>query len=273
LRDPQLLSGSTEVSCVGQGDGVSELTEFHVSCRIGQTCLYDNESERTAVRPDSEAVGALRPDDGNTTDVVQGAARDRIVTAASDLFFRRGIRATGVDTLIEQADVAKSTFYRHFRSKDDLIVAWLRSADARWIDVVTAELDRGDMPPARALAEFWDRLGDWAAANGYLGCPYLKALAEIEERSHPALLEVAAFVGEVDDYFTRTAAAAGFQRPEEVGIRLRLLTMGALTAIVLERSREPMVRARDVAVELLAAWKGITRSQMEALIATPAPGA
>jgi AcrR family transcriptional regulator len=73
----------------------------------------------------------LRPGERHTAEVVQGAARDRIVAAASDLFFRRGIRATGVDTLIERADVAKSTFYRHFRSKDDLIVAWLRSADAR----------------------------------------------------------------------------------------------------------------------------------------------
>ena len=63
--------------------------------------------------------------------------RDRIVGAAAELFYRKGIRATGVDTLIEQADVAKSTFYRHFRSKDELIVAWLRSSQARWIDAVT----------------------------------------------------------------------------------------------------------------------------------------
>jgi AcrR family transcriptional regulator len=215
----------------------------------------------------------LRPGERHTAEVVQGVARDRIVAAASDLFFRRGIRATGVDTLIERADVAKSTFYRHFRSKDDLIVAWLRSADARWIDVVTAELDRGDVPPARALAEFWDRLGDWAEATGFLGCPYLKALAEIEERSHPAVLEVDAFVGEVDRYFTRTAAAAGFPRPAEIGTRLRLLTMGALMAIVLERSRAPMERARDIAIGLLASWSGVSRAEMEALIATPAPGA
>src|SRR2546427_11248048 len=102
--------------------------------------------------------------------------RDRIVGAAADLFFRKGIRATGVDTLIEQADVAKSTFYRHFRSKDEVIVAWLRSSGARWIDVVNAQLE--GTPPLRALAEFWDRLADWAEGCGYLGCPYLKALAE-----------------------------------------------------------------------------------------------
>ena len=193
--------------------------------------------------------------------------RDRIVGAAADLFFSKGIRATGVDTLIEHAGVAKSTFYRHFRSKDQLVVAWLRSPQARWIDVVTAGLDEARTPPARALVEFWDRLGDWAEAEGSLGCPYLKTLAEVEEPFHVARLEVAAFVREVDDFFTRTATACGFQRPRELGLRLRLLTMGALTAIVVERSREPMDRARDVAVHLLASWQGMSKSEMEALIA------
>jgi AcrR family transcriptional regulator len=196
-------------------------------------------------------------------------ARDRVVGAAADLFFRKGIRATGVDTLIEQANVAKSTFYRHFRSKDELIVAWLRSPQARWIDVVTTGLDADRMPPARALMEFWDRLGDWAEMEGFLGCPYLKALAEIEEPSHVARLEVDAFVHEVDDFFTRTAAACGFRRPEEIGVRLRLLTMGALTAIVMERSREPIDRARDVTLHFLASWQRITKSEMEALTAAP----
>jgi AcrR family transcriptional regulator len=194
-------------------------------------------------------------------------ARDRIVTAAADLFFRKGIRATGVDTLIEEANVAKSTFYRHFRSKDELVVAWLRSPQARWIDVVRAQIDANDTPPVRALLEFWDRLGDWAEKEGHLGCPYLKALAEIGEPDHVARLEVDAFVQEVDDYFTSTAEAAGLPHPRELGIRLRLLTMGVLTAIVVERSRLPMERARDITISLLAPTQGLSRSEMEALIA------
>jgi AcrR family transcriptional regulator len=202
-----------------------------------------------------------------------GPTRDRIVGAAADLFFSKGIHATGVDTLIEQADVAKSTFYRHFRSKDELIVAWLRSPQARWIDVVTARLDAARTPPARALVDFWDRLGDWAEREGYLGCPYLKTLAEIEEPSHVARLEVDAFVQEVEDFFTRNATACGFQRPSEIGLRLRLLTMGALMAIVVERSREPMNRARDVTVHFLASWQGMTRSEMETFMATAIPEA
>jgi len=174
--------------------------------------------------------------------------------------------------LIEHAGVAKSTFYRHFRSKDELVVAWLRSPQARWIDVVTRGLDEHRTPPARALVEFWDRLGDWAEREGFLGCPYLKTLAEVEEPSHVARLEVEAFVHEVDDFFTRTAAACGLRSPREIGLRLRLLTMGALTAIVVERSREPMDRARDITVDVLASWQGMTRSEMEAFVAVPTPG-
>jgi AcrR family transcriptional regulator len=200
-------------------------------------------------------------------------ARERIVGAAAHLFYSKGIHATGVDALIEEADVAKSTFYRHFRSKDELIVAWLRSPQARWIDVVTERLDRDQTPPQRVLVDFWDRLGDWAERVGYLGCPYLKALAEIDEPSHAARLEIEAFIHEVDEFFTRTAAACGFERPKEIGLRLRLLTMGALTAIVVERSRDPLNRARDITVHLLASWQGMTTSQMQRFIAESTPEA
>jgi hypothetical protein len=133
--------------------------------------------------------------------------------------------------------------------------------------VVRAQIEANGTPPARALLEFWDRLGDWAEKEGHLGCPYLKALAEIEEPDHVARLEVDAFVQEVDDYFTETAEAAGFPHPRELGIRLRLLTMGVLTAIVVERSRLAMERARDITISLLASIQGLTRSEMEAVIA------
>jgi AcrR family transcriptional regulator len=200
-------------------------------------------------------------------------ARERIVGAGAHLFYANGIHATGVDALIEEANVAKSTFYRHFRSKDELIVAWLRSPRARWIDVVTTTLVEENLPPQRVFVDFWERLGDWAEREGYLGCPYLKALAEIEDPSHPARLEIEAFIHEVDDFFTHAAAACDFERPREIGLRLRLLTMGALTAIVVERSREPLNRARDVTVDFLASWQGMTRSQMQRFIASSPPDA
>src|ERR1700694_4431274 len=68
--------------------------------------------------------------------------RDRILAAASALFARNGIRAVGVDAIIAAAGVAKASFYRHFRSKDDLVVAWLRDGRARWLDRVRAESAR-----------------------------------------------------------------------------------------------------------------------------------
>jgi AcrR family transcriptional regulator len=59
-------------------------------------------------------------------------ARQRLLLAASELFYRDGISATGVDALTEAAKVAKATFYRHFPSKDDLVMAWLQQPEARW---------------------------------------------------------------------------------------------------------------------------------------------
>jgi AcrR family transcriptional regulator len=78
--------------------------------------------------------------------------RDRILEASYELFSRRGIRAVGVDELIERAGVAKASLYRHFPSKDDLIVAFLRRRDERWRAWLRTEVERHPGPAARARA-------------------------------------------------------------------------------------------------------------------------
>ena len=91
-------------------------------------CAYDLEHHSAAVVAgviDAHAIalsdGALRA----RRSMTRSSARDRLLAAANDYFHNVGIGATGVDTLIEAAGVAKATFYRHFPSKDDLVVAWL----------------------------------------------------------------------------------------------------------------------------------------------------
>jgi AcrR family transcriptional regulator len=194
-------------------------------------------------------------------------ARDRILQAASELFYRDGISASGVDTLIDRAKVAKATFYRHFPSKDDLILAWLRGPDARWIDWVVPELERRAEAPLQRIVEFWDVLGDWLERNDFVGCPFLNTLVEIRDPDAPARREVDSFVMEVEDYLRRTAAAAGLDGPAELGRRLRYIAMAAFMGTRLERSRAPIETARVSAVELLAVRLGSTPQEVEERVA------
>jgi AcrR family transcriptional regulator len=194
-------------------------------------------------------------------------ARDRVLRAAAELFYRDGILATGVDALIERANVAKATFYRHFPSKDLLVLAWLRGPDARWIDWVVPEVERRAGSPLERLIVFWDVLGDWLEARGFVGCPFLNTLVEIRDPEAPARREIEAFVNEVEAYLGRTAAAAGLEDASELARRMRYLAMGVFMGVRVERSRAPIETARVSAIGLLALWLDTTPHAVEERLA------
>lgn len=110
-----------------------------------------------------------------------GSARDRILRAAHDLFYGEGIRATGIDRVIAESGVTKVTFYRHFPSKNDLVLAYLDLRHARWLAWFEAALarhggaDRGAATLAPALGEWFrgEALGD------FRGCAFLNGVGEI----------------------------------------------------------------------------------------------
>jgi AcrR family transcriptional regulator len=196
-------------------------------------------------------------------DLSQASARERILQSAAELFPGGRIRVTGVDALIAHADVAKATFYRHFPSKDDLVAAWLRSPDARWLDVVVAELEGRGYTPLGRLVGFWEVLGEWAETEQFRGCPYLNTLTEIRDPDHPAYPEVGSYINEVEAYLSRTALEAGIHDAPTMGRQLRFLAMGMWLAIVFEASIRPTVTARAMAVALLAARMETTPDDVE----------
>jgi AcrR family transcriptional regulator len=191
------------------------------------------------------------------------SARERILQSAAELFPGGRIRVTGVDALIAHAEVAKATFYRHFPSKDDLVAAWLRSPDARWLDVVVADLDRRGYTPLGRLVGFWEVLGEWAEGEQFRGCPFLNTLVEIRDPAHPAYPEVGSYIDEVEAYLSRTALEAGIHDAPTMGRQLRFLAMGTWLAIVFEASIRPVVTARDMAMVLLAARLETTSEDVE----------
>lgn len=108
------------------------------------------------------------------------SARERILHTAHDLFYRDGIRATGVDRLIAESGVAKLTFYRHFPSKDDLIRAFLDYRHERWMAWFVDALGRhGAASPAAGLAPVGAAMAEWFASPQFRGCAFINAVAEV----------------------------------------------------------------------------------------------
>jgi AcrR family transcriptional regulator len=115
----------------------------------------------------------------------EGAARERILLAAHDLFYRDGIRATGVDRLFGEAKVAKVTFYRHFPSKDDLIGAFLAYRHNHWMEWFTQALERhrATQTPAERLRAPLEPLrlamAEWLLEPTFRGCAFINTVAEL----------------------------------------------------------------------------------------------
>jgi AcrR family transcriptional regulator len=109
-------------------------------------------------------------------------ARERILLTAHDLFYREGIRSTGIDTVIERAQVTKVTFYRHFKSKNELILAYLEYRHERWMRWFTAALQRH----GATLKALVPTIAEWFRSPEYRGCAFINGVSEIA----PALPQV-----------------------------------------------------------------------------------
>jgi AcrR family transcriptional regulator len=157
------------------------------------------------------------------------SARDRILDTVSDLFYRDGYRAVGIDTIVAESGVAKMTLYRHFASKDDLIVAYLERANAEywaWLERAMAEVDD---PKAKLLAAF-EATAKLATSPRCLGCTFQGAASEFPERDHPGHRVALAHKKSVLERLAGLARAAGLRDPDALAARLLLLMDGAWVA-------------------------------------------
>ena len=117
--------------------------------------------------------------------VEKASIRDRIIDAATQLFYAHGLRAISAEKIIAQVGISKVTFYRHFPSKEDLIVAYLeRRAEWERTAIITARQGAGDAPASvfRIIAE---SIGAESCQPGFRGCPFINAAAEYPDPQHP----------------------------------------------------------------------------------------
>lgn len=178
-------------------------------------------------------------------------ARERITAAANELFYRRGIHTTGVDALIQHAQVSKRTFYQHFPSKDELVETYLKGIDDAGGSPMERRLDLDLGPRERLLAIF-----DATPTRRFRGCPF-----------HNAVVESAGTHDRVDDIvrahkqafaarLTAVAGEAGAVDPWQLGQQLLVLFEGAAALATTLNDTAPLVHARSAAAQLIDAATG-----------------
>jgi AcrR family transcriptional regulator len=114
--------------------------------------------------------------------------RDRILNAATRLFYRKGIPVVGVNHVAVEADVALMTLYRHFGNKDKLVAEALEQWSAEWLHSLNDKIDRCGDDPDRRVAGLWDALEDWLATEGFCGSFVDNAATELRgKHDHPAM--------------------------------------------------------------------------------------
>jgi len=172
------------------------------------------------------------------------SARDRILNVAGPLFYREGYRAIGVDRVIAEADVAKATFYKHFPSKDDLIVAWIALAESRSMQAVPPE----DGP--EPLTAFVDRMIAIARQGGCMGCTYQGTAAEFADPSHPAHSAAMGVKTRVLETLERRARNQGLTQPRQTAEAVFLFLEGVWAAVRMFGAKAPLGKAEGAARRL-----------------------
>jgi AcrR family transcriptional regulator len=185
------------------------------------------ESVEQAGQPEAQAGERVAP---RPREHVESASRKRILDACYELFSHRGIRAVGIDEVVARSDVAKATLYRHFSSKDELVLAFLDLREQRWTrDFVEAEvMKRGSDPEQRLLAIF-DVYDEWFHREDFEACSFVNVLLELG-RTHPAGAASVRHLEQIRSMVRRFAGEAGLRDTESFVHSWYILMKGSIIA-------------------------------------------
>ena len=157
-------------------------------------------------------------------------AGDKVFEVAADLFYRKGVRAVGVEAIVKQAGVAKISLYRSFPSKDDLVVAYLERRNVAFWRQWDESFGKHADDPRAELRAIMTHLAERTTRPGYRGCPFINYCAEFREPPFPGRKVAEANKREMRRRFLRIATALAVPRPAQLADALLLLVEGAYAA-------------------------------------------
>jgi AcrR family transcriptional regulator len=173
-------------------------------------------------------------------------ARERILDAAYELYSRRAIRDVGVDKVIERAGVAKATLYRHFPSKDDLVIAFLERREERWtLAWVEAEARRRGSTPEEQLLAIFELFDEWFHRDDFEACSFVNVLLEMGP-AHPVGRASVRHLETIRSVVRRLAEEAALRDPESFARSWHILMKGSIVSAA-EGDAEAAQRAKSMA--------------------------
>jgi AcrR family transcriptional regulator len=181
-------------------------------------------------------------------------AQEHLLKAAGELFYEEGVRAVGVDAIVERAGVNKMSLYRQFSSKDELVLAYLERQDTRFFAYVEASFAKHPGEPAKQLVQYFDDLAVRASDERYRGCPFVNVAVEFPDPSHAARWFVAGNKARLMARITALTTEAGADDPVALANALGLLIEGVYAASqTYGPGCGPILAAPRVAAQLIAA--------------------
>ena len=172
------------------------------------------------------------------------SARERIFKTAATLFYRRGIRAVGVETIAEEANTTKMSLYRSFPSKDELVAEWLRDHDVNFWRTWDAMSQKHPDDPRKQLKAAFSLLAKQVVNPQARGCAMANAAVELTDKDHPARKVIEAHKAKLHARLTEMCQRIGVRKPGLLADQLFLLMEGAQ---VTAQSLGPRSPARNVA--------------------------
>jgi AcrR family transcriptional regulator len=178
--------------------------------------------------------------------------RQRLIDTAHRLFYEHGFHAIGLDRILADVGVTKTTFYNHFESKDELIIAVLTHHDERDRAVLVEQINvlAGDDPRARLLA-FFDVLEGWFEEPAFRGCMFINAASAYPSAHDPIHKVAASHFERLRAYVRELSARAGAERPDELARQFMVLVTGAVVERHTALNPEAARTARSAAEMLL----------------------
>src|SRR6476661_1784985 len=182
-------------------------------------------------------------------------ARQRILETADRLFYQEGVRAVGIDRIIAEAEVAKMSLYKHFPSKDDLILAVLKYREEGVLEFFRAAMERHAKKAKNPLRAFFAALKDFFESPGFRGCPFQNAAVELADPDHPGTDFVRGHKQRFSKFLQGLVEESVGKAATKVAPAVSILVEGAIVTAVIQGSPEAADVARDAALKLVGGEK------------------
>jgi AcrR family transcriptional regulator len=178
---------------------------------------------------------------------MSASKRDELVQKALASFYKGGFHAIGMDRLAKETGVSKTAIYKHFRTKEDLILATLRLRDEQFRNWLQRRIEALADDPKDQLVAIFDALKEWFEEPGFRSCMFIKASSEYQDSDHPIHATSAEHKRLLSIYFTEIAEKAGASDPQDLARQLLIIKEGAIVLAHLHEHKKVAKDASDLA--------------------------